>query len=468
MHEETTKVFHSASGKTALVEQGCDGWDVGEIDLSFKNEKLVDVRFKQHPIEERIKQDPETAHLIDEIREKFIDGSSTARHFIHGRIIPAGVQEPLGVAGLDLNRSNFTHESTAGIYEGTFHSLMTDAVRETVKHLVEGERLAGNLDSGELDEALCAEHNTSGECVESLPVLGVIRGFRYGTSVPAGEAITLEKLYQITPIGPFATFGVATGEVILGRGAANNQAPTANGLEHAAHLSLSPNLREWGGGWLQNYSGMIYSINPYAAKDTRVSDVQIGNDDEGYTPIDHGGRYIVAGYAYNDVLFGTDSGANEYVFVNKPLKMNQAGTSNVWRVVFDTDGLTTLDPANELGITQVPFGTNGSNPPINSLPVVDLVARYLLSQSSDVALKEPVSRVNVLCHQPNFARVLNTKNSQIIDPEWPISDVGFPLTQSIFGANKNLIQYLNDGRLQSCVDNGIIDIQSGTIEYLGN
>jgi sulfur-oxidizing protein SoxB len=468
MHEETTKVFHSASGETALVEQGCDGWDVGEIDLSFKNEKLVDVRFKQHPIEESIKQDPETARLIDDIREEFIDGSSTARHFIHGLTIPAGVQEPLGTAGLDLNRSNFTHESTAGIYEGTFHSLMTDAVRETVKHLVEGERLAGNLDSGAINEALCAEHNTSGNCIEALPVLGVIRGFRYGTSVPAGEAITLEKLYQITPIGPFATFGVATGEVILGRGAANNQAPTANGLEHAAHLSLSPNLREWGGGWLQNYSGMIYSINPYAAKDARVSDVLIGNDEEAYTPIDPGGRYIVAGYAYNDVLFGTDSGANEYVFVNKPLKMNQAGTANVWRVVFDTDSLTTLDPANELGITQVPFGTNGSNPAINSLPVVDLVARYLLSQSSDVALKEPVSRVNVLCHQPDFARVVNTKNSQIIDPEWPISDVGFPLTQSIFGANKNLIQYLNNGRLQGCVDNGIIDIQSGKIEYLGD
>jgi hypothetical protein len=213
---------------------------------------------------------------------------------------------------------------------------------------------------------------------------------------------------------------------------------------------------------------MIYSINPYAAKDARVSDVLIGNDEEAYTPIDPGGRYIVAGYAYNDVLFGTDSGANEYVFVNKPLKMNQAGTANVWRVVFDTDSLTTLDPANELGITQVPFGTNGSNPAINSLPVVDLVARYLLSQSSDVALKEPVSRVNVLCHQPDFARVVNTKNSQIIDPEWPISDVGFPLTQSIFGANKNLIQYLNNGRLQGCVDNGIIDIQSGKIEYLGD
>ena len=468
MHEETTKIFYSASGETALVEQGCDGWDVGEINLSFKNKTLVNVKFKQHPIEESIKQDPEIKDLIDDIREEFISGSSTARHFIHGRRIPAGVQEPLATAGLDLNRGNFTHEFTAGIYEGKFHSLITDAVRETVKNLVEAERLAGNLDSGELNEALCAEHNMSGDCVAALPVLGVIRGFRYGTSVPKGEHITLEKLYQIIPIGPFTTFGLATGEVILGRGAANNQAPAANGLEHAAHLSLSQNLREWGGGWLQNYSGMKYSINPYAAKDARVSDVLIGNDDEGYTPIDPNGKYIVAGYGYNDILFGTDSGANEYVFVNKPLKMNQAGIGNVWRVVFDTYSMPTLDPANTLGIIQVPFGNNGSNPSVNSLPVVDLVARYLLAKTSDVLLKDPVSRVNVLCHQPDFAKVVNTKNSQIIDPEWPISDVGFPLIQSIFGANKNLIQYLTDERLQSCVDNGIIDIQSGKIEYLGD
>ncbi len=62
----------------------------------------------------------------------------------------------------------------------------------------------------------------------------------------------------------------------------------------------------------------------------------------------------------------------------------------------------------------------------------------------------------------------SAKNSQIIDEEFAISDVGFPLTQSIFGANKNLIQYLNDGRLQECVDNGIIDIQSAQIVYIGD
>jgi hypothetical protein len=303
--------------------------------------------------------------------------------------------------------------------------------------------------------------------------MGLIRGFRYATSVRAGEPITLETLYHIAPIGPFATVGVVTGEVLLGRGADNNQADTANGLEHAAHLSLSTNVREWGGGWLQTYAGMKYSINPYAAKDLRIPNdkVMIGTEAEGYTAVDPAGKYIIVGYGFNDFVFGTDSGANEYVFVNKPFKMNQAGIENVWRIVFDNETYSTLDSTNNaLDLVSVPFSTNGTNPDINSLPVVDLVARYLLDYypAEPFMLQEPVSRVDVLCHQPNMAAVKNTRNSQVLDADFPIVDIGFPMIQSIFGANRNLIPFLNDGRLRECVDNGIIEINSGQITYTGN
>jgi len=146
--------------------------------------------------------------------------------------------------------------------------------------------------------------------------------------------------------------------------------------------------------------------------------------------------------------------------------MNQAGLGNVWRIVFDNDVFSTLDTVNNpLDLAEVPFSFNGTNPAINSLPVVDLVARYLLENYSaqPFMLQEPVSRVNLLCHQPNMAAVKNTKNSQVLDEDFPIVDIGFPMIQSIFGANKNLIPFLNDGRLQECVDNGIIDISSGQI-----
>jgi hypothetical protein len=151
--------------------------------------------------------------------------------------------------------------------------------------------------------------------------------------------------------------------------------------------------------------------------------------------------------------------------------MNQADLTNVWRIVFDNEDYSTLDTANNaLDLVSVPFSTNGSNPDINSLPVVDLVARFLLDNypAEPFMLQEPVSRVDVLCHQPNMAAVKNTKNSQVLDADFPIVDIGFPMIQSIFGANRNLIPFLNDGRLQDCVANGIIEINSGQITYTGD
>jgi 2',3'-cyclic-nucleotide 2'-phosphodiesterase (5'-nucleotidase family) len=478
MHERTRKIIYTKNG-TAMVSQGQDGSHLGELNLTFKNKKLTKIDFKQYRVEEAVEEDPDIAEIVESVREPFIDGASDARHFVHGRMIPKdledttkhfGSEEPLAIAGIDLNRNNFTHEPTAAIYEGTIHSMFTDALRATGKQLIGDKLTSGGLDVGGDFESLCASHDSSGNCEEALPVMGLIRGFRYATSVRAGEPITLETLYHIAPIGPFATVGVVTGEVLLGRGAANNQAPTANGLEHAAHLSLSTNVREWGGGWLQTYAGMKYSLNPYASKDNRIPNdkVLIGTDAEGYTPVDPAGKYIIVGYGFNDVVFGTDSGANEYVFVNKPFKMNQAGLGNVWRIVFDNETFSTLDTTNNpLDLVSVPFSTNGSNPAINSLPVVDLVARYLLDNYSaqPFILQEPVSRVDLLCHQPNMAAVKNTRNSQELDADFPIVDIGFPMIQSIFGANKNMIPFLNDGRLQECVDNGIIEISSGQITY---
>jgi hypothetical protein len=464
-----------------MVSQGQDGSHLGELNLTFKDKKLAKIDFKQHRVEEAVREDPEIAEMAEAVREPFIKGTSNARHFVHGRMIPKDINDPtkhfgaevsLAIAGMDLNRNNFTHEPTAAIYEGTIHSMFTDALRATGKQLIGDKLASGDLDVGGDFESLCASHDSSGTCGAPLPVLGLIRGFRYATSVRTGDPITLETLYHIAPIGPFATVGVVTGEVLLGRGAPNNQAATANGLEHAAHLSLSTNVREWGGGWLQTYAGMKYSLNPYAGKDKRIPNdkVLIGTDAEGYTPVDPGGKYIIVGYGFNDVVFGTDSGANEYVFVNKPFKMNQAGLGNVWRIVFDNEDYSTLDTTNNpLDLEAVPFATNGTNPAIHSLPVVDLVARYLLDNYSaqPFMLQEPVSRVNLLCHQPSMAAVKNVNNSQVLDADFPIVDIGFPMIQSIFGANRNLIPFLNDGRLQECVDNGIIEISSGQITYTG-
>ena len=64
--------------------------------------------------------------------------------------------------------------------------------------------------------------------------------------------------------------------------------------------------------------------------------------------------------------------------------------------------------------------------------------------------------------------VINTKNSQIIDASFPVIDIGFSMIQSIFGANKNLLPFLSNQRLQECEENGIVEVSNGIITYIGN
>jgi len=484
MHEKTPKMLYTAGG-TPMIAQSMDGYTIGEIKLEFDNKKLKKVKFTPYMVDEKVRKNSEIADMIEEIREPLINGTQDGKHFVHGRTLPKDIDDPnnkyfdvaqpLAVAGVDLNRSNFTHEESGGVYQGSIHSMFTDALRTTGKDLIDAKMANGDMDAGGSFADLCASHDASGACEKSYPVMGLIRGFRYGTSVRKGEAITLDTLYHVAPIGPLASIGVVTGETLLGRGAANNKAVTANGLEHAAHLSLGPDVRQWGGGWLQTYSGMTYSLNPYAAKDKRIptDQVLIGNDEEGYTPVDPAGKYIIVGYGFNDVVFGTDSGANEYVFVNKPFKMHKAGVSKIWRIVFDNESHSTLDTVNnKLDLAAVTFSANGSNPAINSLPVVDLVARYLMTnfadKDEDFELISPAKRVNVLCAQPDMADVRRTRRSQVLDADNPIVDVGFSMIQSIFGANKNLLPFLEDDQLEECEENGIIEVKRDKINYIGD
>lgn len=112
-----------------MASQGQDGSHLGETNLTFKDKKLKKIKFKQHAVEEHVKEDPDIAEMVEEVREPFLNSTSDAKHFVHGRMILKDItdttkrfpiEEPIAIAGLDLNRSNFTHEKTAAIYEGTF------------------------------------------------------------------------------------------------------------------------------------------------------------------------------------------------------------------------------------------------------------------------------------------------------------------------------------------------------------
>jgi len=463
MHEETTKIFYTDNG-TAMIAQGQHGEKIGEIDLIFEKKKLIDMHYKQYSIDKSIKEDKNIVAKVAAFRDDFRKGNAKLTHFIHGRGLPKDIANPakpfdfqqtLAIAGQDFNRNNFSHENDAALFEGSGHRLITEGMKGMVEKILHRKISAPadtDLDRPGGASILCAQHDISGKCIKSLPVISVIRGFRYTTSIIKGEGINLEHLYHYIPIGPYTGVGVVTGAQIRGKGTfssatspSNNRHPNAGGIENSTYSALRPDVENWGGGWLFNWSGLTYSLNPYAAADAQVSNIMVAGQE-----LDDKQKYIVVGYSYNRKLFGITSGVPELQFINKPFKVHFVGPS-VFRVTFETDIKSTLDSSNQLDIKGAHFKSlQGA---ANSIPVVDLVARYLKEEFADKglhAVSNSKGAVNILCRLPDMKKVVNTKHSPILDADYPIVDVGFSMIQPLFGANKNLIPFLSANEQKRC------------------
>jgi hypothetical protein len=77
-----------------------------------------------------------------------------------------------------------------------------------------------------------------------------IRGFRYGTHVPPGGAITMEDIYHYIPIA-----------AKLGR---TNKACGADlkfAVENSIHNTFHFDPTQWAGGWMFGYSGLNYDVD---------------------------------------------------------------------------------------------------------------------------------------------------------------------------------------------------------------
>ncbi len=312
MHEETPKMVRNSNG-TVLVAEGMDGSNIGEMELEFKNGKLADIEWTQHPIDTRIKEDHKIARLIKKIQKPFY-GYSFVPHTnpINGTILDRPLDTVIGTASVDLHRSNFAHENMPGVVEGTSHDFLADVFREI----------------------------TGAD-------LGVIRGFRYGTTVAAGP-ITLGEIYHFVPIGPYLAYGEVTGKQIKGT------------IEKPADGSLNPDVSKWGGGWLFGWSGLRYDLDPYQTLGNRATNVEIYNRTSGsWEPLDLNKTYTLAGYNYD----------------SEPNSINKVPAKNVIQMK-EADG--------------------------SGMTVVNAVARYL--QTSDA---NPVqNRITLLRPMPDLRPVL--------------------------------------------------------------
>ena len=125
------------------------------------------------------------------------------------------VDEVIAYTNIDLHRSNFVDEDMPGVVEGTSHNLIADAMA-----------------------AIGQSQSAS------------IRGFRYGTHIPAGGAITMEDIYHYIPI-------VAK----LGR---TNKACGADlkfAIENSIGGAFHSDPALWTGGWMFGYSGLTMDVD---------------------------------------------------------------------------------------------------------------------------------------------------------------------------------------------------------------
>jgi len=213
----------NSGGRTIVTNAGSNGKFLGVLDLDVVSGKLSDFRYRLVPVfSALLPPDPGMASHIAEVRKPFA----------------AKLDERLATTeGLLYRRGNFN---------GTYDQLVV--------------------------EALMAEKNAQ---------IAFSPGFRWGTSLLPGQAITMGELLDQTAITyPFVTVNELTGETIKSI------------LEDVADNLFNPDPYYQQGGDMVRVGGMQYAIDPRAAQGKRITRMELAGK-----PIEAGKTYKVAGWA---------------------------------------------------------------------------------------------------------------------------------------------------------------------------
>jgi S-sulfosulfanyl-L-cysteine sulfohydrolase len=217
-----TMVKNSA-GQTLVTNAGSNGKFLGVLDIDVKDKKVAGINYKLLPIfANYLSADKDMQALIDKIRSPF----------------KAKLEETLATTeGLLYRRGNFN---------GTFDQLITDALI-----------------------------NVRGAQIAFSP------GFRWGTSLLPGQAITREHLLDQTAITyPWTTLTDMSGETIK------------TILEDVCDNLFNPDPYYQQGGDMVRTGGMSYTCDPTAKAGARISDMRMGGQ-----LIEANKTYKVAGWA---------------------------------------------------------------------------------------------------------------------------------------------------------------------------
>jgi sulfur-oxidizing protein SoxB len=370
MHEKTVQpivIHHLNAPDTLLLEEGQDGTMVGELKLEVKYGKVAEWEFHPHVITSDIDEDKTVKAKIAAVRKPFLKNG-----FVAGQQVTVGgntttllrpVDEIVAYTQIDLHRSNFMDEDMAGVVEGSSHDLITDAMR-----------WAGGTDAA------------------------AIRGFRYGTHVPAGWPITMEDIYHYIPIA--AKLG---------------KSPKACGydLKFQAENSTAgvfhPDPTQWQGGWMFGYSNVSYDLDACAGF---AGD---GTTDRA-TNIKVGGVAIDVTDKYNPSTQACASGASSYAvagywYADDPTTINNCAPCRGRLIqVTKADG-TTVDVAGP--------GVSTTLPDSNSLlDITEAVVRYLQAPAAQGGIGNVVTASNLPLHRINVKRLptINPYPFKVVQP----------------------------------------------------
>jgi sulfur-oxidizing protein SoxB len=213
----------NSGGHTLVTNAGSNGKFLGVMDFDVKNGKVADINYKLLPIfANLIRPNPEMSALIDKIRAPYLDK----------------LTEKLAITEGTLYRR--------GNFNGTFDQLILDAMME-----VKGADAAFSP------------------------------GFRWGTSLLPGEAITLEHVMDQTAITyPQSTLTEMTGEMIKAI------------MEDVCDNLFNPDPYKQQGGDMVRVGGITYTCDLTQGIGKRINNMMLNGK-----AVDPARKYKVAGWA---------------------------------------------------------------------------------------------------------------------------------------------------------------------------
>ena len=216
-------VVANRNGRTLVTNAGSNTKFLGVLDFEVKGGKVADFRYRLLPVFANfLPADREMAAYIETMRAPY----------------RAKLDEKLAVAGELLYRR--------GNFNGTFDQVILDA--------------------------LMAEKNAE---------IAFSPGFRWGTSVLPGQAITMEHVLDQTAITyPYTTVSDISGEMLK------------TILEDVADNLFNPDPYYQQGGDMVRVGGLRYAIDPHAAQGRRITRMELKG-----TAIEPAKTYKVAGWA---------------------------------------------------------------------------------------------------------------------------------------------------------------------------